>query len=416
MFKYFWKHFPIFYVLPFLMATTRIDLVAQLGDKLRWIILIVGCCMAMQFGFRRSFGKAVKLYLADIIILSFISLFLLSALWSIAPSYTVQRAISLLLLYICSFWLLWRYANQFSEDTLIRYLLYTIAAFLAVNIVVGTLLFPHELLSLRFQGLFNNPNNIGIISCLALPLAAARWLHNRKRIDLAGTVVVSLNLLAAGSRAALLGVAMAMAIITISLFVRRPSRAIFIGIVGLTAIGLLIQTTYFEEHILREDTLATASNRTVIWEIAKRYIENRPDMGHGFGTDAIIHEHYGVSLKRMGLRGYGASSSYYGLAIQMGWPVTYVFFGLIIGFTVICMVRYWRDYPLITLIAAITSGLIVNIFEPVMYSAGNAFSFLFWVCFMLALRRIRYRRPYSPLGRPRAMPAQPNRVKTLISQ
>ncbi len=390
MYKYFWKYFPVFYVLPFLMATTQTGLMTQVGEYLRWCLLVIGCCLAFKFGFKRRPRQAVRLYRTDAVILSFIGLFLASAAWSIAPALTVGRTISLLLLYICSFWVMWRYANQFSEDVLVRNLLYTIAVFLAVNLLVGTLFFPDDLLSSRFKGLFQSPNNIGLIACLAVPLAVARWLRSRKKIDLVVAGVVGLNLILAGSRSAMLGVAIAVVAIIVSLFASRPKKAIVIGITGIMIVASFSQSNYFNENVLRADTLENASNRTFFWDLSKRYTKNQPYTGHGFGTDGIIHEYYGVDLKRMGLRGYGVMSSYYGLAVAMGWPVTLAFFGLLGGFIVISIVRFWTDFYLVTLIATTASGMIVSIFEPAIYSAGNCFSFLFWVCFMLIVRRLKH--------------------------
>ncbi len=383
------------------MATTRIDLLAQLGVKLRWVVLILGFCLVLYYGFKRTPGRTVKLGLADAIILCFLGIFLYSASWSIAPSYTYSRVMSLFLLYITSFWLLWRYAEQFTAERLLCNLLYTIAAFMALNLLVGIVIYPGEILVSRFQGMFQNPNNIGIITCLTIPIAVSQWLKNRRRLDADIVGVLAINLLAAGSRSALLGVVIAIVVITISLTTVRPSRAVFFGLIGIIALTFFTKTTYFEEQILREQSLENASNRTFFWDIAKIHIKKRPYTGHGFGTDGVFHSYYGIDLKRLGLRGYGAMSSYYGLAVAMGWPVTIAFYTVLVGFIIGSMLVYWKDYYLITLLGTLASGVVVSIFEPVIYSAGNAFSFLFWACLMLSVRHIRWRRmaKSAPKGR-----------------
>ncbi len=392
MLRLLWKNFPVIYVLPFLMATTRIGIVAQLGEKLRWIILALGFFLVVYFGFRRTPSRMVRLYLVDGVIICFLGIFLYSSTWSIAPSYTYSRVMSLLLLYISSFWVLWRFAEQFTGDRLLRYLLYTIALVLTANLFFGLLLYPGEFFGARFQGFFKNPNNIGILTCLALPLAISRWLRSRERFDLFITITIAANLILAGSRAALLGVIIAVIAIVISLTVVRPSRAILFALIGIVAVSLFSRTAYFEDQILREQTLKNASNRTFFWDIAKIHIKKRPYLGHGFGTDGVFHSYYGIDLEKLGLRGYGAMSSYYGLAVAMGWPVTITFYILLVGFIIGSMLIYWKDYYLITLLGALASGVVVSIFEPVIYSAGNAFSFLFWVCLMLSVRHIRRRR------------------------
>ncbi len=403
--RFFWKYFPVFYVIPFFLAAFRVETVSQLGDLLRWAVLLVSFVAVVVFGRKRS--KPGSAYLTDGVIIGFLGLFLISAAWSINPSYTVLRALSLVLLYVCAFWLLWRYADEYSEDTLIRYLLNTVAFILAVNLLGGAILFPDELFTRRFQGLFSNPNAIGLITSVTLPLAIARWLHTHKKLDLLVTGILALNLMGSGSRAALLGVAIAMAPILISLMVKRPQWAVLFSVMAIIIVGLFVNTAYFDEYVLREDTLETASNRTFIWEIAEDYIDRRPDLGHGFASDRFIHDYYHVDLRKLGLRGYGVMSSYYGLAVQMGLPITVIFFSLLWGSILLNIVRYWKDYVLVSLFATLISGLIVSVFENTLYSAGNMFSFLFWVWLMLALRRIKYRRRYAMAARSQTFPTQP---------
>lgn len=198
----------------------------------------------------------------------------------------------------------------------------------------------------------------------------------------------------------MLGIANATIIILVSLFVKRPRQVITAAVVAIVSLGFFIQTDFFIDQILRDSSLQTASNRTYFWELAQEYIANRPDFGHGFGTDAVIHDHYGISLEALRLRGYGVMSSYYGLAVQIGWPLTCCFFASLWGFAAYCITKFWRNYELISLVSCLISGLIVCIFEPAIYSAGNCFSFLFWTILMLATRRLYYRK----LSKSRSMP------------
>lgn len=394
MLKFLWKNFAIVYPLPFLMATMRTSQIEALGVVLRWVILAggTGAAIAIGLGFKTFGGRRLKLALVDQIIIWFLGLFFISQAWSIQPNYTIQRAISLMLLYATSFWALWKYADCFSEEVLIDKILKTIGLVLALNLVLGFFVFPGGMLAGRFRGLFINPNNIGIIMGLGLPLAVVHWLRNRQRVHLIITIIFAMNLLASGSRSAMLGVAVAIVAIFTSLTAQRPRQAIFVALVGIIGIVAFSQTDFFVEQVVREGSLATGSNRTYFWELARGYIANRPDFGHGFGTDVLIHQYYDVSLSDLRLRGAAVMSSYYGLAVQMGWPMTIAFFGLLWSFIIYNLVRHWRDYVLVGFVATLASGLIISIFEPVIYSAGNAFSFLFWMIFMLVVRRLRYQK------------------------
>ncbi len=391
MYAFFWKHFPIFYTLPFLLAASQFKQVAAAGEVLRWMMLFAGCAMAIQSGFSRAGLKRRIFTWADRAILAFLLLFLVSEMWTIQPWVTAQKAISMLLLYGCSFWTLWKYADHFSEQWLLRKLSTFLGIFFSINLLSGLVL-PGALLVGRFRGILNNPNHIGLILGLAIPLVISQWLYTRQKLSLAIALILSLNVIACGSRSAMLGIAVATLAILISLFAKRSSQAFAISIVAVIGLALFIQTDIFTNHILRETSLSTASNRTYFWELAKTYIAHRPDFGHGFGTDEVIHSYYGTALSKLQLRGYGVMSSYYGLAIQVGWPATYCFFGLMWGFVAYCLAGCWRNYALVTLAAAIASGLVMCVFEPAITSAGNVFSFLFWAIFMLAIRRDYYQK------------------------
>lgn len=389
--KFLWKYFPTLYTLPFLMATIRVSQVETMGSAGRWLILLVGCAIATGSGFRRAGKKRIFFGWADKLIVVFLCLFIASEIWTIQPWFSAQRAISMVLLYGCSFWTLWRYADYFSEKRLLQQILQVLSIVLALNLMTAPLV-RESWLAGRFRGIFVNPNNLGIILGLAVPLALSQWLQYRQRLFLVISGVFCLTLVLCGSRSAMLGIGFASVSILVSIFAKRSVQAIVIATAATIGLSLFVQTDFFATHILREGSLTTASNRTYFWDLAKTYIAERPDFGHGFGTDAVIHDYYGVVLSDLSLRGYGVMSSYYGLAVQIGWPLTVCFFGLLWGFVSVYFVKYWKNQQLVSLLATMASGLILCIFEPVIYSAGNAFSFLFWTVFMLAVRRQTYQK------------------------
>ncbi|MEM6253260.1 MAG: O-antigen ligase family protein [Cyanobacteria bacterium P01_D01_bin.156] len=397
--KFFWRHFLVLYTLPFFLATSQITQVATAGKALRWLILVIGCVMTASSGFQRAGSKRILVTWTDRIIIAFLLLFLVSEYWTIEPWATAQRAISLLLLYGCSFWTLWRYVDQISEQEFLQRFLQVSGIIFTLNLLSAVLL-PNAWLVGRFRGFFNNPNNIGLTLSLVIPLAISQWLYSKQNKSLFVVGILILNLLACGSRSSMLGIASATIIVLISLFAKRPSQAVIATAIAIVGLGIFIQTDFFIEQVLRDSSLQTASNRTYFWELAQEYIAKRPDFGHGFGTDAVIHDYYGVVLRDLKLRGHGVMSSYYGLAVQIGWPLACCFFASLWGFAAYCITQFWRNYELISLVSCLVSGLIVCIFEPAIYSAGNCFSFLFWTILMLATRRLYYRK----LSKSRSIP------------
>jgi O-antigen ligase len=82
-------------------------------------------------------------------------------------------------------------------------------------------------------------------------------------------------------------------------------------------------------------------------------------------------------------------NSYLGLTLQVGIPAAVLFFFPLVG---VFGVKLWtnRNAPPSDLShalhAVLLCGLITFAFESWPYSAGNAFSFPFWVCVMLLIR------------------------------
>lgn len=396
--RFFERYFPVLFALPFLFATMNFEPLRVFGEVARWGVLFLAAGLAAFQGFPRGGGR-VGIGARDGVILSLLGLFLLSSLWSIMPSTTVQRSIAVTLLYVASFWYFWAWADRHSDGRLVDLLLRTFFVVLGINLVFGAILTPWSLFSGRFQAFFNNPNNIGLIVSLAIPLSFGRAIATRRRNDwlLWGFFVI--NNLACGSRGALFGSLAGMALILSLSATRRP--LLVLGIAGAFAVvlGLLWGSDVFQEKVIRSDTFETMSNRTKFWELAKQiYIPARPGLGHGFGSDELIHSYYGVSIFDLKLRGYGVMSSYYGLAVAVGVPATVLCFVLLWLGTLFTMFRYRTDARLVACGAAVVSGLLISIVEPALYSAGNCFAFLFWTMLMVVLRRASYRRAGVRLG------------------
>jgi hypothetical protein len=392
-----WRYFPVIYALPFLLATTQFSTILAASELTRWIVLLVAMGFAMRFGFRRMGQRRGRITYVDLVIISFLVIFMVSAIWSINGLYSFQKAISVILLISATFWTLWHYADRYSEKKLIDGLLFSIVTVLALNLIFGWFA-PRPLLAGRFNGFFENPNNIGILTAIAGSILLVRWLARRRWIDLFALAIVMTNLILAGSRSALLAIAVVLALHIGRAVITTPLRGVLLLATIASSFLYLMQNAFFAERILRVESLSTGSNRLYFWDLAKTYIANRPMLGHGFGTDAIIHDHYGVILRELGLRGSGVMSSYYGAAVQVGIPVSMMIFVLLWGYVFYALTIKRRDFWSFHYAAIMAAGLIVSAFEPILFSAGNAFSFIFYGVFMLLLRRLTYLRRMIPTG------------------
>lgn len=410
--KSFEKWFPVVFASPFLFATTTFEALSFISELARWLVLGIALVFAYLNGFARGQRGRLGMVGIDYTAMLVLAFFALTALWAIAPSYSLQRTISLGLLYGAAFWWAWGYADRFGDKLLLQLFLTTITVVLGINLFVFGVLSPGAIVSRRFQGFFENPNNIGLICSVALPLVFSELLSKRGRWEWISFLVLLLSLLACGSRTGLISAAAGIMIIWGIRAGRGNWIAITLGVLFAGFAVSLSLTSFFDDNIRRGHSLETLSNRTFFWELAKElYIPKRPWIGHGFGTDGLIHDHYGITLSDMKLRGYGVMSSYYGLAVAVGIPGAIAFFSLLVFSTLTRLRRYWRDSHIVALSATIVAGLLVGITESAIYSVGNCFAYLFWICFALMIRRTVYRERSIRLGQGGALkrPRKPMR-------
>ncbi|MDB4432931.1 hypothetical protein N9135_01340 [Akkermansiaceae bacterium] len=389
--RYEWL-FPALLVLPFLFSTTEQEVLRLPSELGRWLVLAGACGLGLYHGFGRGPAKQIGLVTADFWVWVILLFFAMSSFWSIDPFYSFQRSVSCALLYGATFWYLWDYADRRGETSLLQIFLRTTAVILGLNLLLYGLLSPGLLLARRFQGIFENPNNLGLICAISLPLVFAELFKSRSRWNWFCFGVFALSLLLCGSRTGLVAALAGMIIIWALKIIRGNRMATAFGVAMFLLITALLLSNFFQENIAREETVVTLSNRTLFWELAKEeYIPARPWLGHGFGTDGLVHDHYGVVLSDLKIRGYGVMSSYYGLAVAIGIPAA-VFFFLLVAFVLVsALIRFRKHPPIVALAATIVAGLLVGITESAICSVGNCFAYLFWTVFALLVRRLAYR-------------------------
>lgn len=410
--RYLDRWFPVVFALPFLFATTQFEVTKLPSEIARWLMLALACAHALIRGMDRGPGQRLGMVVADFMALAFLAFFAITALTAIDSAYSIQRTVSFVLLYMATFWYGWGYADRYGEDQLLQSLLRTTAAILVANLLIFGALAPGEVLARRFQGFFDNPNNIGLICAISLPLVFADLLRKRGWWQWMEFGVFFLSLLACGSRTGLIASCAGMLLIGGLQATRGNRIAISFGVGLAVLLGLVSLTNFFDENVARAESLDTLSNRTHFWDLAKLdYIPKRPWLGHGFGTDGKIHDYYGVALVDLKLRGYGVMSSYYGLAVAVGIPGAILFFLSIIAALVRPLIWFRRDLRLIALCGMVIAGLLAGITESAIYSVGNCFAYLFWMGFALLIRRSTYHRMKVHLTTLGALPQRSSKLR-----
>lgn len=340
----------------------------------------------------------------DAWIVGWIGLAYISFIYSIDPGATVVMATTFLLGYGAVFWGVWHYADRYGEERVIKMLLWSATLILIASWVslatgygrpfMGSVLREFSavqslgVLELGgFRGILENPNALGQLSALILPLFLERSLKSKSIYVylLLGLTVVTL--LYTFNRSGIGAASVASSYILWK--AKNVDRGIAILFLAMTVgLGLYSFRGQIANTILQTDVLTTTSNRDIMWGLFADYIQNRPLLGHGWGTEGLLHEHYGTNIEKFLLRQSVAGSSYIGFAAQVG----------LIGASVYFVPLLWlsgrtafvsQNAPLRvhTLNAVLIIGITTAASESWMSSMGHAKSLLFWIPVMLLIRR-----------------------------
>lgn len=412
--KKIWKYFPVLLGITFIAASVHLDAIRQIGTLARWLVLGLGVLLGMTMRSPSSaWNRRKKVMGMDQGAILFLCICFCSTFWSVNPGYTLFRSVSVLLLYVCCFWSLWRWVNRFGEMRLLDQFLKVLGWFLVFNLLLGGTVVPGAFLAGRFRGLLENPNTLAISIGFFMPLIvymSLKRLNKRNVLFLSASV---LSLLLSGGRTGLIIALFAGG----AVFLKNKSAnrgRLFVAAAIVAGLALIWNMdpviNFVRVNVLRMDPENLFSNRQVAWELASEYIAQRPYLGHGFGTDGLLHDYYDSKLT---VRVQGLASSYYGLAAQLGLPLTVLFFGGLGWFCIKTFRLGMRGRPLIMVYSTImVGGLMACFTEPWITSAGNAFSWLYWTVAMLLCRQMvmekrmrTYQKKRPDVYRPEQRPA-----------
>jgi O-antigen ligase len=318
---------------------------------------------------------------------------LASALYSIAPSLTLGRAATLVLMYVAVFWAAWRYAGRKGEERVVELILLAALVVLGGGLLAlplgGGLVFGE-----RFSGLIENPNSVGLLTALLMPLAVERLMSRGRFRDYLLVAVMTTGIVLSGSRGGML----ATLIGTTYVLWRARKRVFVVGLVASLGAAILVLMSPHEREVelivdpyLRVETLASGGGRVEVWPIAMSIIKQRPLFGHGFGTEDLLFRSYGYDPESF-LQHTGSylHNSYLGLTAQLGLVGAVTFFLPLIYFAYRRLRGSLGDVRLDVahaLEGTLIAGLVACFFESWIYSMGNSQAFPFWLSVMLLIHR-----------------------------
>ena len=376
------------------MAQARLEEIERFLYYGRW--MPIGLLSLYPFGLwcwasspARSTPVIRKIGKVDYWLLTWLAVIAVSATYSIKPSATVQTAITFIAMYVAVFWAAWNYVDRFGEARLISLLIVAVLPIYVVSwatVLGGGSGGVGGYVNGRFMGVLENPNSLGLLTALVMPLFIGRALNRSGISDYSLAVAIVGTLIITGSRGSIVAAAVGSFYLVWKLKNIGKLQSLLLIAVGVAVAVYFLQGA-FEALVIRPEQLQTGSGRLTIWEHYTQYISNRPILGHGWGTEDLLHRYYGTDLNAVGVRGQYAASSYIGIASQIGVIPSIVFF---VPFTLMvfraCRVPPGTHLGLHVSTAVIIVGLITGLVESWMSSVGNAQALIFWLAVMLVAR------------------------------
>ena len=371
-------------------------------NLLRWVVMAALIADSFVRTKMRNLEKYDALFILPIVFAA------ASTAWSISTTTTIARTLSIVLFYLTIYFAIWQRISQWRLNKLYDLLLVPAIGLFAISVTAGFLLPESTIEAGRLKGIFSNANTLGLFASFCFPIAIRRCIVRPSNYSYGSAILSLLAVFMSGCRTALLNIALTFIVVVLRLKFRQKWAAITIlGAISAVYIGVMYQE--FMDSAVRLETLRTGSNRTIFWNNFVDFIAERPLLGHGFGTEDRVNEFYGVDWRLdFNIRGDRALNSYLGITSETG------LIGLAI-FMLPLLLLAWKSLwvkqskDIIFSSASIIAGLITAIFESYLFSAGNAFCYVFWIHVMLVVHYFTH----SPEGNGQARPKRrPRSQKT----
>jgi hypothetical protein len=417
-------------VFAFACGSSSVTAVNRAGHSARWAVLAVLLGAAALARLRR--GTVPRLTPAVRAAAALVGLALVSASWSIEPRLTIERAVSLGLLFLtCVLLASPERASRLLAAVLAGGVAVALAGLLVLVLDHGRAVQPATYQGpARYQGFGQDPNTGALLLAVVLPIALwmlleAQTLH--RRISALGALgLLAGTIVASGSRGGLLAAGIG-ALVVVTTHAGRSRRALVgaAGVVVAVALGTAITTLpkagplttapsstqaaapksspkpapkphppYHDagaEYPLDADvglplpgggqptvkrSLLGSSGRLDAWEGALHDVARRPITGHGFGTEreVFVDRYYRFA-------GGLPENSYIGLGIQLGLAGLIALAGVVAALVRpgLRALRGPRRGLAGAALGVLGAGLAIAVVQSYIYSVGNLAAAALWI-------------------------------------
>ncbi|OLT28514.1 hypothetical protein BJF82_03260 [Kytococcus sp. CUA-901] len=256
----------------------------------------------------------------------------------------------------------------------------------------------------RIQGLFTNPNTLGLMGLLLCPVAVGLYIETKKRSNLLWALSGILAVLLSESRTSLAALAIA-AVVIAGLPVLRKGLFQVQAWVLLVPVALVLLFAYgraiLPESLARvfsrfsPDTSARSrfNGREELWSTAIQAWSESPLVGHGYGQSGIVMDRY----RQMGafdIQSASTHQSFLQWGIETGWLG---FVGLAVAIFGVISGALRKDHSPSAMGAAVAAlaGVASMFMESVVFATGSAFPWVYWALAAAVVAGPRIRAEHS---------------------
>jgi O-antigen ligase len=242
-----------------------------------------------------------------------------------------------------------------------------------------------------FQGLFGNPNTLGMVFAVLSPVCVARFFVKKGILAAALPFIMAAMVLMSQSRAGLVGAFFGVATFLACYYGKNVWIAAGIVLLLMLPYTALQQGPSMfdqaEQDFMRGEASISqfGSGRYALWMMAFERFKDRPFTGYGFGTGGDVYLPSGEPFRY--------HSSFSQIAVELG-IVGLIYFALPMIYAGVLVAKYHfvtvgnahARAVIGGLMGAWLGGAMNSFFESWLFSVGNIAALLAWTCFAAGVK------------------------------
>ena len=341
-----------------------------------------------KLSFRSNYYKLPIIFFAIYIFLfSFFSMNIKTSLF---------KSITLIFLIFFSFVIIPEITKTKNDKENILKLIKNIFLFIIVLNGILLILSPrwaYDFWGVRFSGIFFNPNELGVILFVSLPIFCYYLLTSKRKINRILNFIVTLLIfiitIFTFSRASMLG--MFISIMVILYYVKKKWFRIFLVAFIVFSIVLLSSPVTMQILRLSDNPL---TYRDKIWKAGLSRFSDQKIIGNGYGTSKQIMSNR-LLLRKYDINKWHLGLHFHNIYIEVLCETGIIGFALFLSFLIFVMCKFIKKIRIsngeekiftICCYSLFGGAIFHGFFESMMLSAGNISNIIFWTLIGISLQ------------------------------